>query len=135
MNKELRAEILKEVIREINKTCCGTVMDRQAVINKLTELYEDASDNEHKRRIVCAANKFPDGTIILGARHWDPLMRATFKKLYADRHEAGLEQQGFVDQYQNFMTREEAWIVAMEAGQIIRRVGGDEGCLYSENLY
>ena len=134
MNKALRAVILKEVIAEINKSCCGTLLDRQAVLTQLNELYEDANDTSHKRRIVCAANKFPDGTIILGARHWDPLMRATFKKLYADRHESGLEQQGFVDQYQNFMTREEAWVVAMEAGQIIRRVGGDDDCLYSENI-
>ena len=103
MNKALRAVILKEVIAEINKSCCGTLLDRQAVLTQLNELYEDANDTSHKRRIVCAANKFPDGTIILGARHWDPLMRATFKKLYADRHEAGLEQQGFIDQYQNIL--------------------------------
>lgn len=134
MNKELRAEILKEVIREINKTCCGTIMDRQAVINKLIKLYEDASDNGHKRRIVCAANRFPDGTVILGARHWDPWMHATRKKLNMSERVDGLAEQGFIDNERNFLTREEAWIVANEAGQIIRRVGGDEGCLYSENI-
>ena len=134
MNKELRAEILKEVSREINKTCCGTVMDRQAVINKLTELYEDASDNEHKRRIVCAANKFPDGTMILGVRHWDPVMREQARRIGYSEKSNGICQQGFLDNRQSFVTREEAWVVAMEAGQIIRRVGGDDDCLYSENI-
>lgn len=33
------------------------------------------------------------------------------------------------------MTREEAHEVAKAAGQIIRRCGGDEHKLYSENLY
>jgi hypothetical protein len=33
------------------------------------------------------------------------------------------------------MTREEAFEVASAAGQIIRRVGGDDGKLFSENLY
>ena len=44
-------------------------------------------------------------------------------------------EQGFVDQFGVFLTREEAWDVASKAGQIVRRVGGDGGCLYSENLY
>lgn len=47
-------------------------------------------------------------------------------------------EQGFIDQHGAFMSRREAWEVAEAAGQIIRRVGGDEadgGTLYSENLY
>jgi len=44
-------------------------------------------------------------------------------------------EQGFVDQHGEFMTREEAHKVAIEAGQIIRRCGGDEERLFSENLY
>jgi hypothetical protein len=84
------------------------------------------------RVVVCAANRFPDGTIILGARHWDRLMREHAKLLEV---KGGREEQGFIDQGQVFMTREEAWVVANAANQIVRRVGGDEGCLYSENLY
>ena len=126
---------LQAIQNTLTSECCGTLLDKNDLTGRLAEVVNQLDYRPGKRRVVCAANKFPDGTLILGARHWDPLMRATFKKLYSDRHESGLEQQGFVDQYQNFMTREEAWIVAMEAGQIIRRVGGDEGCLYSENLY
>lgn len=85
-----------------------------------------------KRRVVCAANLMADGTIILGARHWDTLMCQHANLLGV---KGGNEEQGFIDQYRVFMTREEAWIVANEAGQIVRRVGGDEGHLFSENLY
>ena len=135
MNKALRAIILKEVIAEINKSCCGTLLDRQAVLTQLNELYEDANDTSHKRRIVCAANKFPDGTMILGVRHWDPIMREQARRIGYSEKSNGVCEQGFLDNHQSFVTREEAWVIANEAGQIIRRCGGDEGCLYSENLY
>lgn len=85
-----------------------------------------------QRRVVCAANRFPDGSIIIGARHWDPLM---CDYASAVGLQGGDEEQGFIDQWRVFMTREEAWEVAVAANQILRRVGGDEGCLYSENLY
>ena len=83
--------------------------------------------------IVCAANRHKfdgDIDIILGIRHWDKLMRQqAFDSDYSDY------EQGFIDNKGKFLTREEAWVVAEREGQIIRRVGGDEGCLYSENLY
>jgi hypothetical protein len=44
-------------------------------------------------------------------------------------------EQGFIDQFGVFMTREEAYEVAKAAGQIKYRCGGDEGRLFSENLY
>ena len=84
-----------------------------------------------QRRVVCAANRFHDGVIILGARHWDQLMRDHAIQL--GRMQCGAEQ-GFIDQFRVFMTREEAWQVAVDAGQIIRDVGCS-GELYSENLY
>ena len=84
-----------------------------------------------QRRVVCAANRFPDGVIILGARHWGPLM-CEHANLLGRR--GGNEEQGFIDQWRVFMTREEAWLVAVDAGQIIRDVGCS-GELYSENLY
>ena len=87
------------------------------------------------QRIVCAANKF-EGIgktfIVLGARHYDKLMREAIERLPAGSYE---KEQGFIDQLGNFLTREEAFVVATTAGQIIRRVGGDEGRLFSENLY
>lgn len=90
-------------------------------------------------RIVCAANKiFLDvGFIILvGPRHWDQVMVDTYSWLDPDVKNNSLgEEQGFIDQFGKFYTREEAWVIAEANGQIIRRVGGDDGKLFSENLY
>lgn len=99
-------------------------------------------------RIVCAANYHPNSPLILGARHWDPLMHANyeqFEQLHVHRVKTGEAvglfpeghefEQGFIDKFGNWLTREEAWVVANAAGQILRRVGGDGGRLYSENLY
>lgn len=82
-----------------------------------------------QRRIVCAANLI-GARIVLGVRHWDALMHEAAK--HADD---GPETQGFVDNFGKFLTREEAWSVALAAGQIIHRCGGDGVELYSENLY
>lgn len=80
------------------------------------------------RRVVCAAMRNSNGTIVCGARHWDRIMH---------QHASGKSgwEQGFIDQLGEFMTREEAYKVAVEAGQIVRRCGGDDGRLFSENLY
>ena len=83
-------------------------------------------------RVVCAAIRNDHYDIICAPRHWDCLMRAQVARSVGAWSKA---EQGFVDQHGNFLTREEAWKIASEAGQIVRRVGGDEGCLYSENLY
>lgn len=89
-------------------------------------------------RIVCAANRYPDGTILLGARHWDLHMHAQANKLKDLgwlRPKHGDCEQGFIDRMGVFKTREEALVIAKEARQIIRRCGGDENELFSENLY
>ena len=45
-------------------------------------------------------------------------------------------EQGFIDNFGNFLTREEAWLVAKAAGQVIKVCGGNgSGKLFSENLY
>ena len=83
------------------------------------------------RRIVCAANRHrQDGRIICGARHWDKIMRGQVTEKDVNNWD-----QGFIDQFGDFLHREEAWIVAVDQNQIIKRVGGDEGYLYSECLY
>ena len=87
-------------------------------------------------RIVCAANRFKDGLILVGARHWDMLMHRQMDAIGRDDREQ--PEQGFVDQFGAFYSRTEAWKIAEANGQIIRRCGGDTengGTLYSENLY
>lgn len=84
------------------------------------------------RLVVCAACKHPDsGRIIAGPRHWDAVMRGQLHP--ADSPHSW--EQGFVDQWGLFLTREEAWTVAVEKGQIRRQIDTPEGTLYSEHLY
>lgn len=96
-----------------------------------------------KPRIVCAANRLVMGgeTIytFVGARHWDKHMRMLVPLIqdWAKPDKIHWEP-GFIDQYENFYSRKQAWPIAEANGQIVRRVGGDEsdgGTLYSENLY
>lgn len=94
------------------------------------------------RRVVCAANRYPDGFIICGARHYDMIMFAQIKESGRSRLDGydakGKIEQGFIDQYGTFMDRMEAWHVAEAAGQIIHRAGADgpnRNGLFSENLY
>ncbi len=87
------------------------------------------------RRIVCAANRARfTGEVVIGIRHYDAFMRKQMASCEAFNQGDPVDQ-GFIDQHGVFLTREEAFIVATEAMQIIRRVGGDEGKLFSENLY
>lgn len=87
--------------------------------------------------IVCAAMRDrKTGNIICSVRHWDK----TTHWLFDSPEEARTfdDEQGFVDNKYQFLTRTEAWKVAEAAGQIKRRCGGDTtdgGTLYSENLY
>lgn len=74
--------------------------------------------------------------IIAGARHFDVIMRMQMLSMdEEERLEWKKSEQGFIDQFGNFLTRQEAWVIANERGQIFRRCGGDEGKLFSENLY
>jgi hypothetical protein len=87
------------------------------------------------RRIVCSAIKHKDtGRIITGARHFDQIMREQIKASEGIASWRG-SPQGFIDQFGDFLDREEAFMVATEQDQIRRRCGGDDGTLFSENLY
>ena len=96
-----------------------------------------------ERKIVCAANKFYfknnlPPIVICGLRHWDAIMHMAVtsfdKELWAQRDREA-ETQGFIDTKGVFLDRREAWEVANAAGQIVRRCGGDDHKLFSENLY
>lgn len=92
-----------------------------------------AGMSDPQQRIVCAALKLPDGAIVCGPRHFDQTMHATLdrmdKVLATGKHRA---EQGFVDQWGNFLDRRAAMKVAVARGQ----APGDAGdILYSEHLY
>jgi hypothetical protein len=90
------------------------------------------------RMVVCAAIRARfTGDTVLGPRHYDSVMRKQIDGIPAFSWGDPVDQ-GFVDQHGEFMSRQEAWKVAVDSGQIRRRVGGDNadgGTLYSENIY
>ena len=98
--------------------------------------------------IVCAAIRNRNtGVIVCGARHGNCL-NAVMRYGLDDKPTSEVWECGFIDQKNNFLTRVEAWKVADASGQIRRPTGlerhynnhrkaniGDEGLLFSENLY
>lgn len=96
--------------------------------------------NPPGRMVVCAAISFATDqgrVIIVGPRHFD----AAMQKQMSHHTEAPsgtycTHEQGFIDQWGVFMTREEALIVAYHAGQLGRRPKGHPiSKLFSEDLY
>ncbi len=85
-----------------------------------------------KQRVVCSAIRNEEGQIICGPRHFDMTMN---QQIVLSGFSWVRSKQGFVDQFGEFLTREDAYVIAKDNGQIIRRCGGDEGKLFSENLY
>lgn len=88
-----------------------------------------------QRRIAQAACSY-GGYIVTGTRHYCPIMRMQIDAIggdvlieWAGGHDNVI--QGFTDQYGNFLTRQEAYVIAKEAGQIIRE-DYEPGTLYSE---
>jgi len=84
------------------------------------------------RRIVCAARR-KEGVVVTGARHSDKVIKGQMEAINGFKWWQGGEQ-GFIDQFGDFLTREEAWDVAVEQGQIRREVSSP-GTLFSENIY
>jgi len=84
--------------------------------------------------VVCAAMKMRDGFIVPGIRHYSPEMRKLLRRCYGEGYHKQVAEQGFVDQFGNFLTRETAYEIAFKNGQIRRDVS-KPGTLFSENLY
>lgn len=98
------------------------------------------------RYVVCAANRYGE-IIIAGARHHDNIMRNTiaaigdgdWKKGYHILAGVDLnspsEEQGFIDQFGVFMSREEAAHIIEINKQSVAEPDDIDGFLISENLY
>ncbi len=102
------------------------------------------------RMVVCAANRnVRTGQLALGPRHFDPSMRRQIDAYVTGeltlrpqlgmgdryRQEWRTANQGFIDQHGQFMTREEAWVVALAAGQVRYGPHLAGGRLDSSDLY
>lgn len=84
-----------------------------------------------KRYIVCAANRHKStGVMLIGSRHWSKAMHQQCDMMNLDDKQF---EQGFIDQYDQFLNREDAKRIAIKNGQ--KLIGKDWGVLYSENLY
>ena len=95
----------------------------------------------YKQHIVCAANKFTlNGTeiIVTGARHYDELMHTTIKALSNCGDLVAvpntIDNQGFIDQFGNWLSREEAREIVLANKQQLRSQPNSR-ILFSEDLY
>ena len=94
-----------------------------------------------ERRVVCAAIRASDGEVLFGVRHYSKDMHKQIESRFDGKKfiRRGDADQGFVDQYGCFMSREEAWLVAEKSGQLRYPESCGEGLtgfkLYSEDLY
>lgn len=84
------------------------------------------------QRVVCAANRNSEGFVLLGARHWDSWMSKTIDSLGFNDHDW---EQGFIDQFGNFLTRQEAAVIAKEKDQLKGMYNVVSEALFSEHLY
>ena len=88
--------------------------------------------------VVCAAIRFGD-IILCGARHHDKIMRKQVDAMGGLKYLRTLterEEQGFIDQFGDYLSREEAMKIVKKNGQPfdIERNNGDI-YLFSEGLY
>ena len=100
--------------------------------------------NGIKRFIVCAANRYGD-TVVIGVRHFCPLMRQNLDGVGSNLELRILNQgsglnpvtcQGFIDQFGHWLSREEALHIAEANGQYINyERNGSTTELFSEGLY
>jgi len=91
-----------------------------------------------KQIVVCSAIR-QNGVTVCGARHFDRGMVHTIRSLDGScMMKLGTAwEQGFIDQFGKFLTREEAFQVVKNNGQPFdsKRNGGSKIKLYSEGLY
>lgn len=91
---------------------------------------------KRKQYIVCASIR-QNGIIICGARHFDTLMHNTIRSLDSSiKLRVNKWEQGFIDQFGKYLSREEAFKIAKENGQEIDMDRNSHNYkLYSEGLY
>lgn len=94
------------------------------------------------RRVVCAAIRAADGELLLGIRHYSPDMRRQIERRIDGGKFIGRmdKDQGFVDQWGQWMSRAEAYQVAVATDRLtfpteaVKSMDGHMK-LFSEGLY
>jgi len=96
------------------------------------------SPEKLNRRVVCAAIRAANGDILVGIRHYSQDMHYAIQRdpngrRFENRFD---ENQGFVNSWGEYLTREEPYVVARHNNQIIRETPFvQQGKLDSEALY
>ncbi len=108
----------------------------------MTDYWTENGIEKPQQIVVCAACRHPERQIMLcSARHWDGVMRDQFRAMALCGPDAKPNsskwEKGFIDQFGDFLTREEAMEIVKANGQPfdIERNGGSDRTLYSEGLY
>ena len=98
----------------------------------MSDYWIDNGIEKPQQIVVCAACRMGEH-IVLGARHFDARMREQMDRTSCNWT---LAEQGFIDQFGDFLTREEAMKIVKASGQpfSIERNRGDVA-LFSEGLY
>lgn len=100
---------------------------------RLHAIYTDGNPFANRIHIIAAACRTSDLEVHTRpppARHNDIMATLSRADQRLDRTE-----QGFITNNGVFVGRPAARVIAQQAGQIVRRVGGDDGALYTENLW
>lgn len=98
---------------------------------------ETKTQHETNRHVLIAANRYKNGIVLIGLRHWDEHMYAQANAYLAQGifPKDEVPVQGFLDTKGRFLTRNQAWVLASKSQQIKRVPGDKTGQLCSENLY
>ena len=101
----------------------------------MSDYWKDNNIVKPQQIVVCAACKLGE-LIVCGARHYDTIMNLQIDACGRTGWGAGSEE-GFIDQFGQFLTRKEAMQVVKDNGQPFnkKRNGGSDKELYSEGLY
>lgn len=107
-------------------------MNKILICKDKNDYWEENGLEKPQQIVVCAACKMGEH-IVLGARHFDKRMRQQMENTSCNWK---LAEQGFIDQFGDFITREEAMSIIKKNGQpfSIERNRGDT-VLFSEGLY
>ena len=135
LKREAQAEVAEAVVGTAIKSTGQEVSPSQQRCSTGAAVATDShGDTDGGRWVVCAAVRYPDGTMLVGPRHFDATMQAQYRRLGL-RFEEDECEKGFLDQSGDFMTREAAYRVAEAQGQIRYQGASNGRRLFSEDIY
>lgn len=144
---EKRIELLQKALAEETPESLKARLESYGPFADIPEAcmkyWEHLEGKGVQRRIVSAANRFTDKDtgeviVIASARHYSPAMSNLIKymtKKGINLSKAHGDDQGFIDQFDDYHTREEALLIAQWADQLHYEKGFPEDQLFSEDLY